>query len=37
MGTGHTYTHIKATLCIHLLTTMWGQMEMGGKKRGEEE
>lgn len=31
MGTGHTYTLIRTTLCIHLLTTMWGQMGMEGR------
>lgn len=34
MGTGHTYT-CKTTLYIQLLTTMWGQMVMEGRKMGE--
>lgn len=31
MGTGHADTR-KTTLCIQLLTTMWGQMVMEGRK-----
>lgn len=36
MGTGHTDAR-KTTLCIQLLTTMWGQMVMEGSKKGKKE